>query len=89
MLNHIFLYEDLQSLTATTKEEKQAIQISGLRRYIAKLEQQVEVLENCRSLDQIVLQSFQKRIVQQQRAIAVLEHEVGELRGHLNPRQVA
>ena len=88
-MNPTFLYEDLLSLTTTTTVEKQAIQINGLRRYVAKLEQQVEVLENCRSLDHIVLQSFQKRVVQQQRALAHLEHEVNVLRGHLNPREVA
>lgn len=88
-MNYPFLLEDIECLAATTTNEKQAIQINGLCRYVAKLEQQVEVLENCRSADHITLQSFQKRVVQQQRAIAILEHEVRELRFHLNPREVA
>ena len=88
-MNRCFLFEDFQSLTATTTTEKQTIQINGLRRYVAKLEQQVEVLENCRSADFMRLQSFQRRVVDQQRAIAHLEHEVAGLKEHLNPRQAA
>ena len=90
MMSSTLFYEDFQSLTTmATTPEKQAIQINGLRRYIAKLEEQIEVLHNCRSADFMAHQSFQKRLVQQQRAIAHLEHEVAGLREHLNPRQAA
>lgn len=82
------LLEDIQAQQHSSLESNQTTQIVGLRRYIAKLEQQLEVLQNCRSADHITCQSFQKLIVQQQRIITDLEQENKELLQHLNPSGV-
>lgn len=58
-----------------------------LQKDITKLNQQYEVLQNCRAHDSQTLESFQKRIVLQQRQIAILEAENRRLLEHLNPGQ--
>ncbi len=64
----------------------QVADVTSLQKDIRKLNQQYEVLLNCRAQDREALQSFQKRVVLQQRQIAILEAEKRELLEHLNPR---
>lgn len=63
----------------------QVADVTSLQKDIAKLNQQYEVLLNCREYDKQALQSFQKRLVLQQRQIAILEGENKRLLEHLNP----